>query len=718
MRTNRPIVLGVVLVVLALGATACSSADPPLAAPSDAAGAEGQDGPAGTDVAPDAAVERVQDFTTFRTEGEMTTEKALQVFALAFGPVPGVEAPSDPDLAFPGGTQTGVVLDVIEHVDDLTDEQRRAVADYLVPEGLDASDPEPGTTPSGSTPEGDEPGATTTTEAGPANFAPAQSAEHDPEVDAMIARAVSDIRSRTGSTLDPLIETDFTRTPLAEGDGSWAVAEAYLRRLLSPDLAAPVDEQLSGTKCRIHIGDNVLDGAGEQAYSSVAHEVFHCFQYRSFYGSGAEFLSRPSWVTEGGAAWVGEELVGGSGIALAESWWRYYLLGAADGSYPMFDNGGYVAIGFWEYLDTAGVDVWHKVLDAVQEPDDGFAFTFVTGNSRPLLAAWASSTTGKDWAPDGRWQLHVTNQRPTDDRRTPAPGTLPHGDMEVVARPGQQVLTQLTPAEGAEYAIVELSAPVTISWVAGGPGESTASMTGTKIYCLLDDCTCPDGSLPFDGGFTEVGGGKSLAVALNGSGTFEGRTKIAGASKEDVCRPCPGSDVDNSESEGPARFAPAQDDPNSCPDPCVVGKWNLDTGDLASQATSVMAPATVTIEGGVVLELDGTRSVVTYSDQMVAVRPMDAGLVMTLRFAWAGTASGTYSAAMGTIVATEESTDVQATITGDINGSAMPTTGMTFPGGGSVFGGTATYECSGGTMVTQSPGTPFHHTWHRINAPA
>jgi hypothetical protein len=125
----------------------------------------------------------------------------------------------------------------------------------------------------------------------------------------------------------------------------------------------------------------------------------------------------------------------------------------------------------------------------------------------------------------------------------------------------------------------------------------------------------------------------------------------------------------------------------------------------------------VTIDGGVVLELDGSRSTVTYSDQMVAVRPMDAGLVMTLRFGWSGTATGTYSGAMGNLTATEESTDVQAAITGDINGQPMPPSGVAFPGGGSVFGGTATYECSGGTLVTHTDGSPFHHTWIRINSP-
>jgi hypothetical protein len=728
MHANRPIVAGIVLLALALGAMSCATADPPIAQPPSSAAGDETSGPAGTDLAGDDVVERQPDFTSFRTDGEMTTEKALQVFALAFGPLPGVEAPTDPALAFPGGTQTGVILDILERLDDLTVEQRQAVADYLVPDGLDAMD---ASSPDGSVGEGTDPDPTTATTAEPAAepaagpearpasyFAPAGEATHDPVVDAMIVRAVSEIQARTGSTLDPEIETDFTGTAVVDSEGSWAVAEAYLRRLLAPDWPAQSYEQLSGTKCRIHIGTNVTNGGGEPAYSSVAHEVFHCFQYRSFYGSGDEFLARPSWVTEGGAAWVGEELAGGSGIALAQSWWRYYLQGADDGTYPMFDNEGYVAIGFWEYLDTAGADPWHKVLEAVQAIDDGTAFSLVTGNSRPLLAAWASSTARKDWAPDGRWRLNVTNQRPTDDHRSPSSGTIPHGDMAVVARPGQQVLTRLAPAEGVEFAIVELSSPVTISWVFGGPGESTASMTGTKVYCLLDDCVCPDGTLPFDGGFTQIGGGKSLVVGLNGSGTFEGRTKIAGASKEDVCQPCPGSDQGSAGQPMAApRFAPSQGDSGSCPDPCPTGKWNLDTADLASQAGAVLAPAQVTIEGGVVLDLDGTRSVVTYSDQMVSVRPMDSGLVMTLRFAWAGTATGTYTAVMGTFTATEEANDVHATITGDINGSPMPTTGMGFPGGGSVFGGAATYQCDGGTMVTQSAGSPFHHTWHRINAP-
>jgi hypothetical protein len=281
---------------------------------------------------------------------------------------------------------------------------------------------------------------------------------------------------------------------------------------------------------------------------------------------------------------------------------------------------------------------------------------------------------------------------------------------------GAQLVRHLVPGDGVEFAVVQLTSPTTIAWVDTGPGASTASATGSKPYCLLEDCTCPDGSLPFDGGFTQVGPDRSLMVAVSGTGAAASHVKVEGLSKEDVCEPCPGDGAGGSPMAAP-RFAPTQSGEGECPDRCLVGKWTLDTAELASQAGSVLAPSTVTIEGSVVLDLDGTRSVVTYADTMTAVRPMDAGLVMTIHFGWAGTATGTYHAAMGNITATEESNDVHETITGDINGREMPTTGMDFGAGGSVFGGDATYECSGGTMVTQSPGTPFHHTWHRINSP-
>lgn len=614
-------------------AAACSSSSPSASPGTDAGGpattsarSSGRSGgPGATTPAPSP---RPHDFESFRNHGPMTTTKALQAFALAFGPLPDVDPPNDPALAFPGGTQTAVVLDVVARFHELSPAQQAAVRRYLLRD-------DPGTTSTTGTT--GAPGTTgrpaSTSGATPmaelAGFGTAQqSAEHDPQIDALIRRAVDDIRSHTGTTLDPVIETDFTADPTVDGT-AWAVAEAYLDYITHPDDPAPAGRELAGTKCRIHVAGNALaaGASSPQAYSTIAHEVFHCFQYASFPGTGNDFLARPAWVVEGGAAWVGEELAGGSGIPIAQSWWRNYLTGAADGSYDMFHNDGYLAIGFWERVDTAGGDAWHTVLPAVQQADDASAFAFVTHDDQGVLASWAASTVRSDYAPDGAWQLTTSNQAPTGDHRQLTTGSIGSGEGELTAPPGAQLVRALVPADGADFVEVDVHTPATYAWADHGPGVTTASGGGTTRYCLLDDCTCPDGSQPFGGAFTAIGPDHVLEVALSGTSSEAGRVKYAAVSKEDACRPCrdggaggsgasapidgrpPTVELVGSSGRGPstgegattahAELAAVM----TCPVPAdIVGTWHGDLGAIISAASaSVRLPSSVQCSGVVTL---------------------------------------------------------------------------------------------------------------------
>ncbi|MFN8040069.1 MAG: hypothetical protein U0Q07_12740 [Acidimicrobiales bacterium] len=626
--------LAIAAAVLVIAA-ACSSASSPSATPATDAPASTSARATSPGATTPAAAPRPHDFESFRNDGPMTTTKALQAFALAFGPLPDVDPPRDPALAFPGGTQTAVVLDVIARFRDLTPAQQAAVRRYLLPEAP-GSTGSPGTTARPAATSGDRPPIAELAGFGTAQ----QSAEHDPQIDALIRRAVGDIRSHTGTTLDPVIETDFTADPTVDGT-AWAVAEAYLDYITHPDDPAPAGRDLAGTKCRIHVAGNAIAaGAGSpQAYSTIAHEVFHCFQYASFPGTGNDFLARPAWVVEGGAAWVGEELAGGSGIPIAQSWWRNYLSGATDGSYDMFHNDGYLAIGFWERVDTAGGDAWHTVLPAVQQADDASAFAFVTHDDQGVLASWAASTVRSDYAPDGAWQLTTSNQAPTGDHRQLTTVSIGAGEGELTAPPGAQLVRALVPADGADFVSVEVHTPATYAWADHGPGVTTASGGGSTRYCLLDDCTCPDGSQPFGGAFTAIGPDHVLEVALSGTSSEAGRVKHAAISKEDACRPCRdgggggsgasapiddtqptvelvgssiGSSVGSSVGTTSLRAATPRVElaaVMTCPVPDIVGTWHGDLGAIISAASaSVRLPSSVQCSGVVTLTFapDGT----------------------------------------------------------------------------------------------------------------
>ncbi|MBF0313408.1 MAG: hypothetical protein HQK52_08325 [Oligoflexia bacterium] len=82
--------------------------------------------------------------------------------------------------------------------------------------------------------------------------------------------------------------------------------------------------------------------------ATIAHELFHCYQMEIM-GAG-EILTRPEWLIEGSALWVGESLVE-RGTELSHNHWRDYL-----GTRMEFTSRGYDAFGFFWFLQKINVN--------------------------------------------------------------------------------------------------------------------------------------------------------------------------------------------------------------------------------------------------------------------------------------------------------------------------------------------------------------------------
>ncbi len=116
--------------------------------------------------------------------------------------------------------------------------------------------------------------------------------------------------------------------------------------------------------------------------STVAHEVFHCFQADD-YASIQAWGHAPGWLIEGQAEWVGDTIapVGNGG----DGWWIDYLTDIAK---VLFAR-DYDAIGFYAHMAESGINPWGR-FDAMLKAA-GNPAAYATAVSNAFRDDWASS---------------------------------------------------------------------------------------------------------------------------------------------------------------------------------------------------------------------------------------------------------------------------------------------------------------------------------------
>jgi hypothetical protein len=224
-------------------------------------------------------------------DGTIPLEVALQAFALAIGPLPGVEVPSGDIPPLSSGSEP--IRWLIGHWDELTPEQQAAAATHL---GLP-------------TPEEVARQQDVASLVAAVPPAPACAAEPTgPKIDELRAKLAE---------VEPQVAEKLKRqlgVPVVFKLGNVADRPGIAGNTIPLDASCqPAQERPA--YCQIQVTDRGAGLSGFEFTHLVAHELFHCFQYD--FATSAKASGRvPAWLAEGSAAWVG---------------WRLHPRGAAAG---------------------------------------------------------------------------------------------------------------------------------------------------------------------------------------------------------------------------------------------------------------------------------------------------------------------------------------------------------------------------------------------------
>jgi hypothetical protein len=275
----------------------------------------------------DAAFQRVLD--RIGDDGTIDRDTALQAFALAFTPPPGVTTPPGPTDPILSGS--GALRWVTAQLAELTPAQRRAVESAV---------PRP---------------ANTTAAMLPALTEQAQ-----------FETLVGEAWSYWSDTFPPSSRLHpIDRWSVTLNSGNHFAAGAYSYPVdARQQLAGPVDD------CWIYFNPRVRSGTDAQKREAAYHEVFLCFEAQmvpnlaGFYAESSSGFGPAAWLIEGGAAY-------GMDLAMAAlasptpygaAFWTTYFHTPLT---PLFKR-AYDAIGFFAYLAQNRIDVMARMPAAMR----------------------------------------------------------------------------------------------------------------------------------------------------------------------------------------------------------------------------------------------------------------------------------------------------------------------------------------------------------------
>ena len=143
--------------------------------------------------------------------------------------------------------------------------------------------------------------------------------------------------------------------------------------------------QLIGPAAHCTIELSVLPHTDGGLRATVAHEVFHVFQF-VMAGSLANFYRPPekNWLIEGSATWVEAELV--KYAPGAHEWWLRYL-GSPDTA--LFAR-TYSAVGFFGHLAASGISPWARFKAMFAAESSAAAYEAAVGGNKVFLNSEAS----------------------------------------------------------------------------------------------------------------------------------------------------------------------------------------------------------------------------------------------------------------------------------------------------------------------------------------
>lgn len=366
--SRRPRV-GIVVLTLLLGA--CNGASPAV---------QSTPSPSPVPTAWDTVLDRMGE------GGRVDLETAMQAFSLAVAPLPGVELPD----GTPGGMfEATLAVDwLVDHLEELTPEQRAAAEPWITPPPL----------PAGRT--GSAVG--TVVEAA---FTRDNAALESAYL-ALLNEEAAQISTLLGGVALELPTSVSLNTVPAGPQGSNGRAYAYTRAL-----DANGGKVGKAVRCHVFIDPRGQGTSGVDLEMIMAHEAFHCFQAQA-YKSVTALLAAPKWLIEGQATWVGG-VVGGSSETLAPIWDRYFL----SPERSLFER-AYDAVGFYSQLDTSGQPAEDVLLDMLGELSSEDAFDLAIGPvETAFLDSWSASLF-REPSLGAAWDASGPGVTPTRSPRT------------------------------------------------------------------------------------------------------------------------------------------------------------------------------------------------------------------------------------------------------------------------------------------------------------
>ena len=297
------------------------------------------------------------------SNGQYSLQAALDLFATAYGPLPGSTA--EQNL---GGEEVVdgnvAIAAVMSHASELTQEQRSAIDAYLAP----PSDADVITVPPVN-------GATGLLAlAGAGDFVAAIDSNTKKAYEDAAKEFRSQIASKLGRDIVGDLKVFFKDEPgpLTKYGGR-AMADAW-------------SDWPGGTfgDCHIRIFKDGQAGEPIQLLAVLAHETFHCFQLDAFRTIDS-YAIEPPWVVEGQATWVEASM--SPGVDCCDAPWNQWLIRG-----DSLTKRAYSAIGFYAHLAEMGTDPW-SVFQKMWEAgsDHVQIFNQAGANNDPFLDSWASS---------------------------------------------------------------------------------------------------------------------------------------------------------------------------------------------------------------------------------------------------------------------------------------------------------------------------------------
>jgi len=458
-----------VAIALALAGAGCSSSTKAAA-------------PAKTSAGP-TAWEAI--LSQFPADGTVPKQLALEAFALASGAkIPGVVVPAG---ARPKGIPLSGPLRWVAGVrDQLSAPERTAVEAVLGAGVLDGSGPSP---------------AGGSGKARPMSARPA-TGKAPPSAGCVAGSWTADGKDWHGAVLGAVKRVGDKLGKQLPGDFVRCVVDRT-KEDLPPDTEPALTQAWNPggvlTGCFMSILPAITGYTPDQVTSVLLHEIYHCYEMWSL-GSYNSWADSPSWITEGEARWVGEELLP-THLPEVDASEVLYL----NGTQSLFAK-SYGAFGFYAHLKDSGIDPWPLLLPILGEWRKGNqasfdkAFENAGDAKKAFFESWASSVQRYAPPPNPAWTLTGPGSM-VDVASVPASpvsgGTIEAGSSFVPAVTRE--------VGGMSHYDLDVRTDLVVIATDGGPGTQPLRVTdlvhdqvvsgGSVELCMrAEGCQCPGAS--------------------------------------------------------------------------------------------------------------------------------------------------------------------------------------------------------------------------------